>query len=391
MRYLITVMLASIIQLNTFAKPCLLLRIYWPCMSTYQLLLDVLESQGISLQGEVKARVAAWDDEVVDVLLAECRQTRGVSSYQKKEILGGRGESLVYGDYVIREPLGAGGQAEVFKANHVGLRRIDAIKVIRRDLLASMEPEEKLRTIGRFEQGVRAAAMLAHENIVRTHGFDRRRCFVAMEFVDGPDLHTLADQAPISERDARNYVLQVARSLDYAHTRANPVIHRDIKPQNLLLDESSGTVKVSDWGMARIDSDDSQRSNIPSTRLTRPGEVFGSVCFMSPEQAEEAATVDPRSDIYSLGCTLYTLLNRRPIYERSTPTLTMLAHCDPTIPVPSLFSDHHETSETTTGPLLTRQRARDLDAIFQKMVAKELDDRYQSMEEVVAALDDFED
>ena len=288
------------------------------------------------------------------------------------EIRAGHGGRLVLGEYVVRDRIGEGAQAVVYEGYHQGLRRTDALKVFRSELIDDLSDSDRQHMIERFQQGVQAAAGLRHENIVITYNFDRRANWVAMEYVDGPDLDAVLQMKELSAEDALGYVLQAARGVAYAHQQPERVIHRDIKPRNLLFDERSGKVKVADWGLARIDSSGTLMSCSAWTPLTPTGELLGTPHFIAPEQVENAHAADERSDIYSLGCTLYTLLTQRPIYDFPTKTLAMLAHGDPHIPIPSLLG--------------VRDTPPQLDKVFQKMVAKRREQRYRSMNEAIAAL-----
>ena len=165
--------------------------------------------------------------------------------------------------------------------------------------------------------------------------------------------------------DAVDYIRQAALGLAFAHGQG--VIHRDVKPANLLLDKK-GTVKVADMGLARLE--DSLAA--AGQRLTQAENVFGTVDFMAPEQATASCEADERSDIYSLGCSLYRLLTGENIYPGRTVAQIIMAHREQ--PVPDLRA---------RCPSVSPQ----LDAVFHRMVAKRPADRYQTMAEVVAALD----
>lgn len=267
------------------------------------------------------------------------------------------------GDYDLQELIGQGGMGAVYRAVHRRMGRIVALKVLRPDI--SRDPT----LIQRFEREVRAAAKLSHPNIVTA--YDAREeaglyCLIT-EFIDGDDLSAMIRRdGPLPVEEAIEVILQAARGLEYAH--AHGIIHRDIKPANLLCD-SDGTVRILDMGLARIAADD---GDAEATDLTSTGMVMGTAAYMSPEQARNTRNADARSDIYSLGCTLFFLLTGRPTYSGETVVDTIFAHASD--PIPSL-------SDSAAQPI-----PAELDQVFRRMVAKQADDRFASMPEVIAAL-----
>lgn len=295
--------------------------------------------------------------------LADLLVQRGVlTDFQSQVLLSGTAMPLVLGDYVLLGKLGSGGMGQVFKAEHRLMKRLAAIKLLPTHLM------EDPAAVQRFQREVRAAAKLSHPNIVQTFDAGRQRgvWYLAMECVDGPDLANLIrDQGPLAVEQAIDCVLQAARGLSYAHDQG--VVHRDIKPGNLLLD-SEGVIKILDMGLARIDSIDQDAID----QLTDTGQVMGTVDYMPPEQASDTHGADARSDIYSLGCTMYRLLTGKSVYPGGTVAKKLLAHAN--APIPSLRNARPETPA-------------ELDRIFQKMVAKHPQERYQRTIELIADLE----
>lgn len=263
------------------------------------------------------------------------------------------------GPYQIQELIGQGGMGSVYRAVHQSMDRTVAIKVLRPEF--HNEPQ----WIERFEREVKASAKLMHPNIVTA--FDARRengliCLVT-EWIDGEDLESFIQrEGPVSTKSAVKILLQAARGLAYAHQ--NGVIHRDIKPANLIR-ESTGKIKLLDMGLACLETPSSKK-------LTITGMLMGTANFMAPEQARDAKSVDGRSDIYSLGCTLFFLLTARPMYSADSVAGTVLAHAHD--PIPLLFEPSDDSVKSG------------LDEVFRRMVAKKPEDRFSSVTEVIEAL-----
>lgn len=296
-------------------------------------------------------------------LARELVRQRKLTKFQAEVISKGKADSLTLGNYVLMEKIGGGGMGQVFKARHRVMERFVAVKV----LPAAMTKDKT--AIARFHREVKAAAKLRHINIVAADDADQANGvhFLVMELVEGSDLSALVKKyGPLSVNQAVNYILQAAKGLETAH--AEGIVHRDIKPANLLLDKK-GTVKILDMGLARLCGDG---DGPPQADLTNTGTFMGTVDFMAPEQAEDAKTADARADIYALGCSLFYLLTGRAIYEGETLIKKVLAHRDK--PIPSLRS---------VRPDVPGQ----LEAVFETMLAKKVEDRYQSMTTVIADLE----
>lgn len=284
-----------------------------------------------------------------------------LTKYQASAAYQGKARGLILGQYVVLDRIGAGGMGQVYKAQHRRMKRLVALKVL--PMAATKNPD----LVKRFLREVEAAARLTHPNIVIAHDADEANGthFLVMEYVDGHDLNSLDKLGwPLTVAEALDYTIQAARGLAYAH--AQGVVHRDIKPANLLLDKS-GTIKILDMGLARFEAELGSGDG-----LTQSGAIMGTVDYMAPEQAEDTRKADHRSDIYSLGCTLYKLLTGAAVYGGESLMSKMLAHRDQ--PVPSLRMKRDDVSP-------------ELDAVFQKMVAKQPAARFATMNEALAALE----
>jgi serine/threonine protein kinase/formylglycine-generating enzyme required for sulfatase activity len=287
-----------------------------------------------------------------------------LTKYQAQAIYQGKTKGLVFGEYVVLDKLGQGGMSVVLKARHRRMGRLAAIKV-----LASSTMKQP-GAVERFHREVQAAAKLSHPNIVTAYDADEQEgmYYLVMQCVEGRNLATIVkQQGPLEVRQALECVLQAARGLQYAHGQG--IVHRDVKPGNLLLDKE-GTVKILDMGLARIAGAEAAMDG--SEQLTAAGTVMGTCDYMAPEQAFDSHNVDLRADIYSLGCTLYRLLTGHSPFPRKTLMQILLAHRES--PIPSLREARSEVSA-------------ELDAVYQKMMAKRPEDRYGSMAEVVAELE----
>jgi eukaryotic-like serine/threonine-protein kinase len=205
------------------------------------------------------------------------------------------------GEYEILSLLGAGGMGRVYCVRNVISDRVDAMKILLPDLVAEAE------LAARFTAEIRTLASFDHPNIaqLRTAFQHENQLVMIMEFVEGVTLEKKAAKAALPVEEVLSYASQVLAALSYAHSRG--VIHRDLKPANMMV-TGHGVIKLMDFGIAKTSSE---------LQLTRPGTTMGSVYYMSPEQVS-GGTVDARSDIYSLGVTLYELLTGRRPFQADT-------------------------------------------------------------------------
>jgi WD40 repeat protein len=263
--------------------------------------------------------------------------------------------------YRVVRLIGQGGMGAVYEAEHRVMQRPVALKVINRAYTATAHAVE------RFRREVRAAARLAHPNIVATHDAEDagETHFLVMEYVEGVSLGRLVkERGPLPVAEACACVGQAALGLQHAHERG--MVHRDVKPDNLIRC-ADGTVKVLDFGLAVLTAERGEG-------LTSTNVVMGTPDYMAPEQAEDPRSADARADVYSLGCTLYHLLTGKVPYPAPTSLLKILAHREQPLP-----------SVAETRPDMPAVVA----AVLERMLAKKPEDRYQTAGAVAAALGPF--
>lgn len=276
--------------------------------------------------------------------------------------------------YQVVKLLGKGGMGVVYKAEHRMMERHVALKVINKKLIRSQNALE------RFHREVKAAARLSHPAIVTAYDADQAGALqiLVMEFVDGISIARQVEKVgPMAVRHACQCARQAAIGLEHAHTKG--MIHRDIKPQNLMLTRD-GRVKILDFGLARYAREadlpvaDTPHAAPDDDRLTRDGATLGTPDYIAPEQVGGAATVDIRADIYSLGCTLYFLLVGHPPFPRGTTAEKLLAHVE---------------REPTDLGSLRPDVPPGLVSIVNRMMAKNPADRFATPAQVAEALAAF--
>jgi len=302
------------------------------------------------------------------ILAQKLIEKKLLTPYQVNQLLMGKGQQLLLGSYVLIDRLGEGGMGEVFRARHWKMDRVVAIKLIRKERLANET------AVKRFQREARAAAQLDHPNVV--HAFDAdmvgdTHLFV-MEYAEGVDLAQLVkSKGPLPVDAACDYIRQAALGLQHALEKG--LVHRDIKPHNLLLASPSkksptSTVKILDMGLARVTQVDGEDS---TSTLTQEGAVMGTPDYIAPEQAMGAHDVDIRADLYSLGCTLYFLLTGQPPFPGGTLGAKLV---------------QHQLEEPTPVEKLRPDVPRNVAAVVRKLMAKKPEKRFQTPAELAAAL-----
>ena len=262
---------------------------------------------------------------------------------------------LQLGHFQIEARIGAGGMGAVFHAMDKRLQRGVALKI----LSPSLSRDET--AVQRFQNEARAAARLDHENIARVYfiGEEQGLNFIAFEFITGTNLRELIrERGRIDPNEAVNFTLQIASAL--RHTSANGVVHRDIKPSNIII-TPSGRAKLVDLGLARKESTDS------TPDLTMAGTTLGTFDYLSPEQAKDPRNVDVRSDIYSLGCTLYHMLAGEPPFPDGTVLKKLL---------------DHQSGEPPDPSKKNRRVSADMSLVCRKMMASDPKRRYQTPDQL---------
>jgi hypothetical protein len=261
---------------------------------------------------------------------------------------------LIAGRYELQELVGAGGMSNVFRAHDRLLERTVAIKVLHDQLGADEDYVE------RFRREARSVAQLAHPNIVTVidRGEENGRQYIVFEYIEGDSLKQVVADGPLPVPDVLELALQVAQALAFAHDRG--LVHRDVKPQNVLLTEE-GQAKVTDFGIAR---------SLDVQGVTQTGTVLGTSDYIAPEQAR-GQRVDRKTDIYSLGAVLYELLTGEVPYEGDNFVAVAMKHVHD--PVPSVIERRPD------APLR-------LEYAVQRAMAKDPDDRFDSMDDLVREL-----
>ena len=258
--------------------------------------------------------------------------------------------------YEIIEKIGAGGMATVYRAKCHVLKRDVAVKILRDEFTTDNE------FIKRFNAEAQAAASLTHPNIVSVYdvGHEGNLYYIVMELVKGKTLkEIIVEEGALSWKWAIDLAIQIARGLEKAH--ANNIIHRDIKPHNIIITED-GTAKVTDFGIAKA---------VSNSTITAFGVTTGSVHYFSPEHAKGGST-DQKSDLYSLGIVLYEMVTGRVPFDADTPVSIALKHMQEEPVAPKEVNSSIPAS---------------LNSIILKAIEKEPENRYQSATEMITDLE----
>jgi serine/threonine-protein kinase len=293
-------------------------------------------------------------------------QQGSLTPFQVNQLFQGQGQKLLLGGYVLLERLGEGGMGEVFKAKDCQ-GQVVAVKVMRKERLNNPI------SVKRFRREARAAAKLSHPHVVqaqKSEEIGEAHVFV-MEYVEGTDLSKLVKSTgPLPVPTACEYIRQAALGLQHAYEQG--MVHRDIKPHNLLLikprTQGPGTVKILDFGLARlIHADESESTSL----VTQEGAVLGTPDYIAPEQTLGSHDVDIRADLYSLGCTFYYLLTAQVPFPGGNLGSKLL---------------RHQTQEPQPVEQLRPEVPARIAAAIRKLMAKKPGDRVQTPAELVALL-----
>jgi serine/threonine-protein kinase len=285
-----------------------------------------------------------------------------LTRWQADKLLAGKHKGFRLGKYKLLGQIGKGGMSSVYLAEHEVMKRRVAIKVLPQNRVDDSSYLE------RFRLEARAVAKLDDPNIVRAYDIDNEKDihYIVMEYVDGQDLHQVVSQhGPLDYVAAADYIAQVANGLAHAHEMG--LVHRDIKPANCLVDRNN-TVKLLDMGLAKLTEDDG------SLTMANEENVLGTADYLAPEQALNSHQADHRSDIYSLGCTLYFLLTGGPPFREGSISERLLKH---------------QTTKPDSILKIRPDAPPSLVEICERMMSKKPDERFQSAGEVAERLTDW--
>ena len=342
-----------------------------------QTFLANLRQSGLVAEEQLAAVAGQLPESPRGRVVARALVARGLlTKFQAEQLLAGRTGGFFLGPYRILEQLGQGGMGRVYKAEHRTLGRTVALKVLAPSVLKSHKAQAL------FLREVQAVARLVHPNLVTAFDADQAggRYYLVLEYVNGPNLDQLVrGEGPLPVGQACEFVRQVALGLQHAHERG--LVHRDIKPSNILLQsaggagrEAYGLAKLGDFGLVRLTAPAAAGHDAPGTIVTNANAVMGTPDYLSPEQARDVHKTDIRSDLYSLGCTLYYLLVGRVPFPGGS-TLEKLIR--------------HGTEEAEPVERLRPGVPPAVAAVVRRLMAKKPAERFQTPAELAAALAPF--
>jgi len=336
-----------------------------PAPATVDDLLELVVKSGVTDDSRLKAYTQKLAEEGSvpsnpSTMAGQLVRDGHLTYFQAEQLLQGKWKRFTIGKYKVLERLGAGGMGQVFLCEHKYMRRRVAVKV-----LPTAKAEDPA-SLERFYREARAVAAVDHPNLVRAYDIDQddNLHFLVMEYVDGTNLQDLVKKAgPLDITRACHYIYGSAIGLQHAHEVG--LVHRDIKPGNILVDRS-GVVKILDMGLARFfhDEDDALTKKYDEN-------VLGTADYLAPEQALESHSVDIRADIYSLGATFYFLLTGSAPFPEGSVAQKLIWH------------------QTRTPKPVREMRPEvpeDVVAVVERMMAKDMTQRYQLPTDVMSAL-----
>jgi serine/threonine-protein kinase len=332
-----------------------------------------VQKSGLLEPEELKAAVKRLPESNRGRVIARALVDLGLlTKFQAELLLAGRTSGFVLGQYRILEQIGQGGMGRVYKAMHQAMGRVVALKV----LAPQQVKTEKARAL--FRREVRAAGRLMHPNIVTAHdaSFDEGRHYLVMEFVDGPNVEQLIrERGQLPVGTACEIIRQAALGLQHAHEQG--MVHRDIKPSNLLVQSGGGgpfVVKILDFGLARLQDPVGDGTAAHGTILAKPNVIMGTPDYLSPEQSRSLHAVDIRSDLYSLGCTLYHMLTGQVPFPGGTSLEKLI---------------RHSSEEATPAEAYRPELPPELGAVLRRLMARDPARRFQNPAELAEALAPF--
>lgn len=289
-------------------------RVFLDFLRRSKLLSDSELRRGLeTLQAKHKGKLPSNTQAIIDHMIEEGLLTQ----WQCDKLCQKKYKGFFLGKYKLLGHIGSGGMSSVYLAEHTLMRRLRAIKVLPRSRVNDSSYLE------RFHREAQATAALDHPHIVRAYDVDNQgdTHYLVMEYVSGRDLATIVKESgPLGFEDVARYIVHAARGLQHAHEAG--MIHRDVKPANLLVDEN-GTAKILDMGLALISDDTAELASLTVTHQER---ILGTADYLAPEQALNSHEIDHRADIYGLGCTMYFLMAGHPPFPDGTLAQRIAKH-----------------------------------------------------------------